>query len=174
MNTNWKRIIHMYGRATDTPDYLEALTGNDRELIDAATSHLESAIVHQSTISMAAVPVLEALLEAMRSGWITDPYAVKQVFEWLIYLAESTGQVSAEEVPELDSVLLDQVEAFDSETDAETFLEKEGFELYEATFYWALYHVNALAAAVVAVLEAKPWVLVADVEIVTQKWRALM
>ena len=77
-------------------------------------------------------------------------------------------------MPELDSVLLDQVEAFDSETDAETFLEEEGFELYEATFYWALYHVNALAAAVVAVLEAKPWVLVADVEIVTQKWRALM
>ena len=48
-NTDWSRLHHAYGRATDTPGHLRALLQEDRESRNKAMSHLWSAIIHQGT-----------------------------------------------------------------------------------------------------------------------------
>ena len=47
--TDWSKLHHAYGRATDTPDHLRALLGDDVESRKKAMSHLWSAIIHQGT-----------------------------------------------------------------------------------------------------------------------------
>jgi hypothetical protein len=48
-HTDWSRLHHAYGRATDTPGHLRALLREDRESREKAMSHLWSAIIHQGT-----------------------------------------------------------------------------------------------------------------------------
>jgi hypothetical protein len=55
--TDWSRLHHAYGRATDTPDHLRALLGEDAESRKKALSHLWSAVIHQGTPWTATGPV---------------------------------------------------------------------------------------------------------------------
>jgi hypothetical protein len=48
-NTDWSKLHHVYGRATDTPGHLRALLREDRASREQAMSHLWSAIIHQGT-----------------------------------------------------------------------------------------------------------------------------
>jgi hypothetical protein len=48
---DWTRLFHAYGVATDTPGHLRALTGDDPELQDAGADHLDSAVLHQGSVS---------------------------------------------------------------------------------------------------------------------------
>ena len=43
-NTDWSRLHHAYGRATDTPGHLRALLDGDGEALKEAMSHLWSAV----------------------------------------------------------------------------------------------------------------------------------
>lgn len=65
--TDWSRLSHAYGRATDTPAHLRALIQEDTESRENAMSHLWSAIIHQGTPWTATKPV--ALVVA---GLLTD------------------------------------------------------------------------------------------------------
>lgn len=48
-NTDWSKLHHAYGRATDTPGHLRALLGANLQSREQAISHLFSAIIHQGT-----------------------------------------------------------------------------------------------------------------------------
>lgn len=65
-NTDWSRLHHAYGRATDTPEHLRALLGEDPNL-RKAMSHLWSAVIHQGTPWTATGPT--ALVVA---GFLSD------------------------------------------------------------------------------------------------------
>lgn len=47
--TDWSKLHHAYGRATDTPEHLRALLRDDAESRKNALEHLWSAIIHQGT-----------------------------------------------------------------------------------------------------------------------------
>jgi len=47
--TDWSRLHHAYGPATDTPRHLRAMLGEDLESRKNAIGHLGSAIIHQGT-----------------------------------------------------------------------------------------------------------------------------
>jgi len=47
--TDWSKLHHAYGRATDTPNHLRALLNSDAEARKAALFHLSSAVIHQGT-----------------------------------------------------------------------------------------------------------------------------
>ena len=47
--TNWSRLHHAYGPATDTPAHLHALLEGNEQARHEAMSHLWSAIIHQGT-----------------------------------------------------------------------------------------------------------------------------
>src|SRR5262249_46202787 len=55
--TDWSRLHHAYGRATDTPDHLRSLLEVDAESRKKALSHLWSAVIHQGTPWTATGPV---------------------------------------------------------------------------------------------------------------------
>jgi hypothetical protein len=65
--TDWSRLHHAYGRATDTPGHLHALLQEDFESRQKAMSHLWSAIIHQGTPWTATGPA--ALVVA---GFLSD------------------------------------------------------------------------------------------------------
>lgn len=65
--TDWTKLSHAYGVATDTPGHLQALLEGDLEKRKAAESHLLSAIIHQGTPWAATLPV--ALIVV---GWLSD------------------------------------------------------------------------------------------------------
>src|SRR5262245_62051505 len=56
-NTDWSKLHHAYGRATNTPGHLRALLAEDAEGRRQALSHLWSAIIHQGTPWTATGPV---------------------------------------------------------------------------------------------------------------------
>lgn len=66
--TDWSRLLHAYGRATDTPGHLRALLEEDTQARNAALSHLWSAILHQGTPWTATGPVALVL-----TGLLDDP-----------------------------------------------------------------------------------------------------
>jgi hypothetical protein len=55
--TDWSRLHHAYGRATDTPRHLRALLEADPSGREEAMGHLWSAIIHQGTPWTATGPV---------------------------------------------------------------------------------------------------------------------
>jgi len=67
-NTDWSRLHHAYGRATDTPDYLRALLREDADSRNQAMEHLWSAVIHQGTPWTCTGPA--ALVVA---GLLSDP-----------------------------------------------------------------------------------------------------
>ncbi|WJZ03941.1 hypothetical protein CFREI_13465 [Corynebacterium freiburgense] len=123
----------MYGRATDTPVYLAALLGSDKQSIKAALYHLNGAIVHQETVSPAAPFVTKILINNLANNDIADPTAYCGVIDWLQYLAESLQivAISPEEAQIVaDKELLAELASL-SDDAAEEFLESEGLELWE-------------------------------------------
>ncbi len=47
--TDWGKLGHAYGRATNTPDHIRALLGTDKAAIAEAQKHLWYAVIHQGT-----------------------------------------------------------------------------------------------------------------------------
>ncbi|TSC23554.1 hypothetical protein [Corallococcus sp. Z5C101001] len=66
--TDWSRLLHAYGRATDAPDHLRALVEGDESARSAALSYLGSAILHQGTPWTATGPVTCVL-----AGLLAEP-----------------------------------------------------------------------------------------------------
>lgn len=66
--TEWSKLLHAYGRATDTPGHLRALLAEDATGRREAMEHLWSAIIHQGTVFPATAPVARVL-----AGLMDDP-----------------------------------------------------------------------------------------------------
>src|SRR2546429_9991902 len=69
-NTDWSRLHHAYGRATDTPGHLRALLREDLESRKQAMSHLWSAIIHQGTPWTATGPTALVVAGLLSDGRI--------------------------------------------------------------------------------------------------------
>jgi len=72
--TDWAKLSHAYGPATDTPGHLRALLEGDINERKAAESHLVSAIIHQGTPWSATAPV--ALIV---TGWLNDEAIARSI-----------------------------------------------------------------------------------------------
>jgi hypothetical protein len=108
-NTDWSRLHHAYGPATDTPDHLRALLTGDVERRKNALSHLWSAIIHQGTPWTATGPV--ALVVA---GLLSDE-RIDQADESIRanLLSFLVSVVEASVTPNWTKEELDQLMAYD-------------------------------------------------------------
>ncbi|WP_223637985.1 hypothetical protein [Corallococcus sp. EGB] len=93
--TDWSRLLHAYGRATDAPGHLRALVEGDEAARNAALTYLNSAILHQGTPWTATGPVTCVL-----AGLLADP-RIDSGGPWLRVrvLAFLAGVVEAVGVP---------------------------------------------------------------------------
>ncbi|GAA3453356.1 hypothetical protein [Dactylosporangium matsuzakiense] len=66
-------LLHAYGRATDTPGHLAALTGGDAEAKRAAQQHLWGAIIHQGTPWLATPPAALAVAALVGDPRLAGP-----------------------------------------------------------------------------------------------------
>lgn len=132
----WRTQLDIYGTADSAPEHLRALLTSDNDRIAKALDYLCGAVVHQSTVSMVATPILEFLLDALKQGLITNPHARAATCEFLGYLGESLNGASHEDFGEIniDQKLLSQLASIEDPSDREEFLEAEGFELFEQTY----------------------------------------
>ncbi|MDO5098547.1 MAG: hypothetical protein Q4D85_07270 [Corynebacterium sp.] len=132
----WRGRLDAYGAATAAPDHLSALLGDDDQAISSALYYLDSAIVHQSTVSHAATPVLEFLVAALKSEKIMNEKARTGVIEFLAYLGESLRGASGEDYGdvEIDQELYNEFLAIKDPSEFEEFMEGEGLDLYEQVF----------------------------------------
>ncbi|RKG68317.1 hypothetical protein D7V80_13000 [Corallococcus sp. CA054B] len=95
--TDWSRLLHAYGRATDAPGHLRALVEGDEASRSAALSYLDSAILHQGTLCTATGPVACVL-----AGWLAEPRLDSggprlrmRVLEFLAGVVEAVGNLWA-------------------------------------------------------------------------------
>jgi hypothetical protein len=91
---DWSRLMHAYGRATDTPAHLRALISDDAQAREQALDHLWSAIIHQGSpwTATGSAAVVVAELVAARAG---------PTRELLDFLAEVATAAVADDVAEL-------------------------------------------------------------------------
>lgn len=127
--TDWWRLHHAYGRATDTPGHLRALLEDDPKGRDKAIDHLFSAIIHQETPWTATGPaalVVAGLLVDERIDRVETMRA--ELLQFLVCVAEVAVSVRT-----MTADLERKVAAFDLEPliDLE---DEEGYE--EASAFW--------------------------------------
>ena len=127
--TDWWRLHHAYGRASDTPGHLRALLGDDPKGRDEAIDHLFSAIIHQETPWTATGPValvVAGLLVDERIDRVETMRA--EMLQFLVCVAEVAASVRT-----MTADLERKAAAFDLEplVDLE---DDEGYE--EASAFW--------------------------------------
>ena len=71
-DVNWKHLIHAYGLATNTPEHLHHLLDDDVKLRNDAVYHLNSAIIHQSTLYPATPAVVKFIIESLTTPVLQD------------------------------------------------------------------------------------------------------
>lgn len=71
--TDWSRVQHAYGRATDTPTHLRALAGPDDDARGAAVAHLWGLVLHQGTAYEATAPTAHVVAEILRDAELKVP-----------------------------------------------------------------------------------------------------
>ena len=107
-NTDWSRLHHAYGRASDTPGHLRALLREDRESREQAMSHLWSAIIHQGTPWSATAPAALVVAGLLSDERIDRGEPVRaNLLSFLVSVAEAPEQAG------LSVEALEQMAAFD-------------------------------------------------------------
>jgi hypothetical protein len=141
--TDWNRLHHAYGRASDTPGHLRALLEDDAAARKEALDHLWSAIIHQGTPWTATGPValvVAGFLVDQRIGK-ADPTLRSNLISFLSEVAEAPTQFNwnADELEHLAAcdidVLLDaedQTELFEDEEATQTFFARAALGCMQA------------------------------------------
>ncbi|TDC02026.1 hypothetical protein E1091_01660 [Micromonospora fluostatini] len=80
--TDWGRLRHAYGRATDTPGHLAALASGDAEARADALDHLDVAVLHQGYPETATAPAVRAVTALLADGR-AHPDTVEALLEFL-------------------------------------------------------------------------------------------
>src|SRR6266852_3392924 len=90
--TDWSKLYHAYGRATDTPSHLRALLKDDAEARKAALSHLWSAVIHQGTPWTATGPAALVVAGIMADECIDhgNPPVRLDLLSFLVSVAEAS------------------------------------------------------------------------------------
>jgi hypothetical protein len=151
--TDWSRLHHAYGRATDTPGHLRALLTNDDVARKAALDHLWSAILHQGTPWTATAPtalVLAALWTDERLD-LGNEAGRESLMSFLAHVAMVFDQnrTTIDEVERLASRDIDALIAADD--DEALYSDPEASEAF-------------LARAVLACIRAAPGLAVAALQ----------
>lgn len=123
--TDWSRLGHAYGPATDTPDHLRALFHGDPESRRASMSHLWSAVIHQGTPYTSTGPaalVVAGLLADDRADCDESTRAV--LLQFLVSVAEAAEQ-SGLSTEELERMAAFDIEPFLDSEDDEDWNENE-------------------------------------------------
>ncbi|MDB6153950.1 MAG: hypothetical protein JWL90_2403 [Chthoniobacteraceae bacterium] len=92
--TEWSRLQHAYGRATDTPKHLRALLEKDAEARKEAIFHLWSAVIHQGTPWTATAPAA-----AVVAGLLSDEHIDRGDRANLLSFLVSVAEVAAQPDP---------------------------------------------------------------------------
>lgn len=125
--TDWKKLYHAYGPATDTPHHLLAFLEDDLEAQSEAIEHLFSAIIHQGTPWTATAPT--ALVVA---GMLTDERIHRSeglhanLLSFLVSVAQAQELLADENTEELRRWATFDIDALlVSEEDYEALFENE-------------------------------------------------
>lgn len=108
---DWARLAHAYGRATDTPGHLAALTSRDeRERMDAV-AHLDSAILHQGFPGTATAPAARVVSLLIVTDAV-DADVRDELVDFLGAVAYATSQFSGDPdfavlIPELEASIVE-------------------------------------------------------------------
>jgi hypothetical protein len=144
-DTDWTKLHHAYGRATDTPDHLRALLGENSEARKQALDHLWLAIIHQGTLYPATGPVARVIAGLLTEARIDLDESIRpNLLAFLAAVPESLEMV------ESDIAALERMAAFD----IEPFLDAE--DIYEEIFENEDAVNSFMARAALACISAAP------------------
>lgn len=117
-STDWSRLHHAYGRATDTPGHLRALLRENLEMRKGAMSHLWSAIIHQGTPWTATGPAALVIAGLLSDERIDRHEPIRaNLLSFLVSVAEAPEQAGLSN-EELERMVAYDIEPFlDSEDD---------------------------------------------------------
>jgi len=117
-NTDWPKLHHAYGRATNTPGHLRALLREDLESRKQAMSHLWSAIIHQGTPWTATGPAALVVAGLLSDERIDRGEPIRaDLLSFLVSVAEAPEQAGLS-IEELERMAALDIEPFlDSEDD---------------------------------------------------------
>jgi len=117
-NTDWSRLHHAYGRATDTPGHLRALLQEDRESRSKAMAHLWSAVIHQGTPWTATGPAALVVAGLLSDERIDRGEPIRaNLLSFLVSVSEAPKQAGWS-IEELERLAAFDIAAFlDSEDD---------------------------------------------------------
>ena len=133
----WPRWPHAYGIAADTPGRLLGLLDGDTDTRLAATVHLGSAIVHQSTLWAASPDALEHMVAIMTLVPLED----KVLLRCLSILLEAADHINAEvatTVPTLSPEASSWLAAFATTDDDDLDALWEQTSVFEEVYRWVL------------------------------------
>jgi hypothetical protein len=132
-NTDWSRLHHAYGRATDTPGHLRALLREDAESRNQAMTHLWSAIIHQGTPWTATGPAALVVAGLLSDERIDRGEPVRaHLLYFLVSVAEAPG-LAGLGVEELKRMAAVDIEPFlDSEDDEALYGDEEAANSFYA------------------------------------------
>lgn len=82
------RLLHAHGFATDTPDHLRALTGDDAAAREAAVEHLAGAVIHEGTPWPATGPVAAYVADLVKAR-ATDETVHEALVDFLAEVEEA-------------------------------------------------------------------------------------
>jgi hypothetical protein len=130
--TDWSRLHHAYGRATDTPGHLRALLQEDPESRNNAMSHLWSAIIHQGTPWSATGPVALVVAGLLSDERIDRGEPIRaNLLEFLVRVAEAPQRAGCS-MEELERMASFDIEPFLDSGDDEALY---GSEDAASSFY---------------------------------------
>ncbi|MBO0759245.1 MAG: hypothetical protein J2P54_25680 [Bradyrhizobiaceae bacterium] len=130
--TDWSKLHHTYGRATDTPNHLRALLNDDSEARKNALSHLCSAVIHQGkpwTATGPAALVVAGMMADERIDCGSLPVR-RQLLTFLVSVAKastpsgwSTEQLERLAGHDIDHLIIldDEAALYEDETAANAF-----------------------------------------------------
>ncbi|WP_020474742.1 HEAT repeat domain-containing protein [Zavarzinella formosa] len=121
--TDWSRLHHAYGRATDTPGHLRALLDGDDDARKAALSHLNGAIMHQGTPWTATEPVA-LVVAGLLSDERTEPVR-SHLLSFLVSVAQAPEQRSPWSMEELERLANQNLDSLIDSEDEEAIYEDE-------------------------------------------------
>jgi hypothetical protein len=152
--TDWTRLHHAYGRATDTPGHLRALLETDPAARKQAVFHLGSAIIHQGTPWTATGPatlvVAGLLLEDPRIDLGPEPVRA-ELMSFLVAIARV--------VPDT-RMSVEELEAMAAAVDIDAVLDSAGNDDDDESIYENDEVTNAFfARAALGCVQASPVIM---------------
>ena len=128
-DTDWAKLHHAYGRATDTPGHLRALLRKNADARDEALEHLQHAVLHQGTLYTATGPAARVVAGLLADASIDRGKSIRtELLGFLVAVTQSLEHVDVS-IEELERMAAFDVEPFlETEEDYEDLSENDAAE----------------------------------------------